>query len=116
MCRSAYAAVHESIVIFKIIAGQDFAGLPDLEVFGNIDQLVHADLAADPDCPSGIGEIMMAKRLLMILSGSNKADAARQLLMSDAVTCACPATLMKLHHDATVIITRELADAIGYKG
>ncbi len=27
-----------------------------------------------------------------------------------------PATLMKLHHDATVIITRELADAIGYKG
>ena len=64
----------------------------------------------------GIGEIMMAKRLLMILSGSNKADAARQLLMSDAVTCACPATLMKLHHDATVIITRELADAIGYKG
>ena len=32
-----------------------YAGLPDLEVFGNIDQLVHADLAADPDCPSGIG-------------------------------------------------------------
>lgn len=64
----------------------------------------------------GMGEIMMAKRLLMILSGSNKAEAARQLLMSDAITCACPATLMKLHHDATVILTRELADMIGYKG
>lgn len=63
----------------------------------------------------GMGGIMMAKRLLMILSGSNKADAARQLLMSDLITCACPATLMKLHRDATVIITRELADLIGYK-
>ena len=63
----------------------------------------------------GMGGIMMAKRLLMILSGSNKADAAKQLLMSDAITCACPATLMKLHRDATVIITRELADMIGYR-
>ncbi|MEI3101786.1 MAG: glucosamine-6-phosphate deaminase [Oscillospiraceae bacterium] len=63
----------------------------------------------------GIGEIMMAKRLLMILSGANKEEAARLLLMSDDVTCACPATLMKLHHDATVILTRELADKIGYK-
>ena len=64
----------------------------------------------------GIGEIMMAKRLLMILSGANKEEAARLLLMSDDVTCACPATLMKLHHDATVIITRDLADKIGYQG
>lgn len=64
----------------------------------------------------GIGEIMMAKRLLMILSGANKEEAARLLLMSDDVTCACPATLMKLHHDATVLITRELADKIGYQG
>jgi glucosamine-6-phosphate deaminase len=63
----------------------------------------------------GMGEIMMAKRLLMILSGASKADAARQLLMSDAITTACPATLMKLHQDATVIITEELADMIGYK-
>ena len=63
----------------------------------------------------GIGEIMMAKRLLMILAGANKEEAARLLLMSDDVTCACPATLMKLHHDATVILTKELADAIGYK-
>ena len=63
----------------------------------------------------GMGEIMMAKRLLMILSGANKAEAARELLMTDEITCACPATLMKLHHDATVIITEELADMIGYK-
>ena len=64
----------------------------------------------------GMGEIMMAKRLLMILSGASKADAARRLLMSDEITTACPATLMKLHQDATVIIDKALADTIGYKG
>ena len=64
----------------------------------------------------GMGEIMMAKRLLMILSGASKADAARRLLMSDEISTACPATLMKLHQDATVIIDKELADTIGYKG
>ena len=63
----------------------------------------------------GMGEIMMAKKLLMIMSGANKADAARQMLMSDAITTACPATLMKLHQDATVILTEELAEMIGYK-
>ena len=63
----------------------------------------------------GMGEIMMARRLLMILSGASKVEAARQLLMSDVITCSCPATLMKLHHDATVIITKELADMIGYQ-
>ena len=59
MCRSdrlAYAAVHEGKVIsFKIIAGQDFAGLPDLKTSGDLDKLVHADLAADPDYSSGVG-------------------------------------------------------------
>lgn len=62
----------------------------------------------------GVGDIMRAKRLLLIISGSNKEDAATQLLMSDAVTPKCPVTLMKLHQDATVIISEELAAKIGY--
>lgn len=63
----------------------------------------------------GMGDIMRAKSLLMIISGS-KEDAATQLLINDRITTSCPATFMKLHHDATVIITKELADKIGYKG
>jgi len=63
----------------------------------------------------GVGDIMRAKRLLTIISGSNKAEAARLLLMSDVVTGQCPVTLVKLHPDSTVVITRELADMIGYK-
>jgi len=63
----------------------------------------------------GVGDIMHAKRLLLIISGSNKAEAARMLLMSDSVTGRCPVTLMKLHQDATVVIDRKLANEIGYE-
>lgn len=63
----------------------------------------------------GMGGIMRAKCLLLIISG-NKVDAARQLLIEDRITTRCPATFMKLHRDATVILTKELADKIGYRG
>lgn len=63
----------------------------------------------------GMGGIMRAKSLLLIISG-NKVDAARQLLIEDKITTRCPATFMKLHRNATVILTKELADKIGYKG
>ena len=63
----------------------------------------------------GMGDIMRAKSLLMIISG-DKQDAARQLLMSDRITPHCPATFMRMHRDATVLIQKSLADEIGYKG
>ncbi len=62
----------------------------------------------------GMGNIMRAKKLLMIING-NKEDAARQLLMNDRITTSCPATFMKLHRDAVVVIEKSLADKIGYK-
>ena len=62
----------------------------------------------------GMGDIMRAKKLLLIISG-NKVEAATKLLMEDMIGCDCPATFMKLHHDATVILQKELADKIGYK-
>ena len=62
----------------------------------------------------GIGDIMQAKSLLLIISGSNKQAAAKKLLLEDWVTPACPVTFVKLHRDVTVVISRELADEIGY--
>jgi len=63
----------------------------------------------------GMGEIMEAKSLLLIINGASKAEAARKLLMEETITTACPATLMKVHPNATVFITKDLAEAIGYK-
>lgn len=62
----------------------------------------------------GVGDIMRAKALLLIISGSNKEEAAKQLLLNDMVTPRCPVTLMKLHKDSTVVISREIAEKIGY--
>ena len=62
----------------------------------------------------GMGGIMKARKLLLIISGS-KDDAAKKLLLSDEITTECPVTFMKLHRDAVVIIEQALADRIGYK-
>ena len=63
----------------------------------------------------GMGNIMRAKRLLMIISG-NKQDAATRLLMQDKIDPMCPCTFMRMHRDATVVIEKSLADQIGYRG
>lgn len=64
----------------------------------------------------GVGEIMEARKLLTIIGGSRKEEAATKLLLTDEITPACPVTLIKVHPDSTVLLTRELADKIGYAG
>lgn len=61
----------------------------------------------------GMGNIMRAKRLLMIISG-NKQEAATKLLMEDKIDPMCPCTFMRMHRDATIVIEKSLADQIGY--
>ena len=63
----------------------------------------------------GMGNIMRAKRLIMIISG-NKQEAATKLLIEDRIDPHCPCTFMRMHRDATVVIEKKLADEIGYKG
>ena len=63
----------------------------------------------------GMGNIMRAKRLLMIISG-NKQEAATKLLIEDKIDPKCPCTFMRMHRDATVVIERKLAEEIGYRG
>lgn len=63
----------------------------------------------------GMGGIMRSGCLLLIISGSNKEDAAAKLLMTDEVTPRCPVTFLKIHKNSVVVITKELADKIGYK-
>ena len=62
----------------------------------------------------GMGNIMRAKELLMIIGG-NKKEAATKLLIEDKIDPMCPATFMRLHRNATVIIEKALADEIGLK-
>ncbi len=63
----------------------------------------------------GMGEIMAAERLLLLISGAGKEEAARRLLLEDLVTPRWPVTFLRLHRDATVLLTRDLAERIGYR-
>ena len=61
----------------------------------------------------GMGNIMRAKRLLLIISGSKK-EAAKKLLLSDKIDPKCPCTFMRLHREAYVVIEKSLCEEIGY--
>lgn len=63
----------------------------------------------------GMGDIMRARRLLLIISGGNKEEAAARLLLGGDISCRCPVTFLRLHRDVTVLLSRELADKIGWK-
>ena len=63
----------------------------------------------------GMGNIMRAEKLLMIVGG-NKDEAMKKVLLDEMIDPMCPATYLRMHRDATIIIEKALADRIGYKG
>lgn len=63
----------------------------------------------------GMKGILAAKRILLVATGPAKEQAVRGILMSDEITTQNPATFLKLHPNATIVIDQELADLVGYK-
>lgn len=63
--------------------------------------------ASEADVPKhaltmGIHSVFKSRKILLLASGKNKADAIRALINSN-ITTSCPATLLCLHSDVTVI-------------
>lgn len=54
----------------------------------------------------GVGNIMEAKKILLLASGKTKANAIKQLL-SGEITAQVPASVLQLHHDVTIIADEE---------
>lgn len=63
----------------------------------------------------GMGDILRAKKLLLLATGENKAEAMRGLLLNEELDVQNPATLVKTHPDVTVIIDHALASCVGYR-
>ncbi|GKX67671.1 glucosamine-6-phosphate deaminase [Inconstantimicrobium mannanitabidum] len=57
----------------------------------------------------GIGSIMKAKKILLLVKGEDKVRAVKELLNGD-ITTKNPATILKLHEDVTVIIDESMED------
>lgn len=60
----------------------------------------------------GIREIMSAKSLVLVATGKEKAQAVRGLIMGDVIDSRNPSTVIKLHHNATVIIDNALYELV----
>ena len=56
----------------------------------------------------GIGDIMAAKKILLIATGDSKAQAVRAMAQG-SVTPQCPASVLQNHPDATVFLDRAAA-------
>ena len=54
----------------------------------------------------GMGTIFGAKKIIMLINGKNKKESFEKLL-NDKITTDCPATLLKLHPNVTVLCDSE---------
>ena len=93
----------------------------DLHAFTHLTDLTPSTIAAnarfferagDVPCQAltmGMASIMKAKKILLLVTGAGK-HAALQKLLGSEITTSCPATLLKLHPDVTVIYDRAAAD------
>jgi len=60
----------------------------------------------------GIGTILKARRIILLASGRNKAEAIKKTV-SGLVTSACPSSFLQTHPDVTLILDQEAAALLG---
>lgn len=69
------------------------------------------DLVPTQAISMGIGSIMRAKKILLIASGKNKAEAVKGLV-EDSVTEDLPASVLRNHPDVTLVLDKEAASLL----
>jgi len=71
--------------------------------FGSIDEVPRQAITM------GIGDIMKASKIMLLVRGDNKKEALRELISHDRVDPRVPCTVLKLHSDVTVVYPEKLA-------
>lgn len=59
----------------------------------------------------GMTEIMASKKIVLMANGKNKADAVFSMIKGE-VSLGCPASILQLHDDVTVILDKESASKL----
>ena len=99
----------------KLTAGVHIEKLDESTIEANSRFFDSPDDVPRESITMGIGDIMKAEKIVMIVTGENKVPVMKALLTNDEVTCKVPATMLKMHRDVTVVIDEEPAAAAGYK-
>lgn len=55
----------------------------------------------------GLGQIMKSKKILLLVHGDNKTEAAKEVF-SGKITSKNPATMLQMHKDVTIIIDKKV--------
>lgn len=55
----------------------------------------------------GIGSIMKARKIILLANGERKREIMDQVINSDTISTFIPASILKLHHDVTVIMDED---------
>ncbi len=55
----------------------------------------------------GMGTILSARAIIILASGKEKKDAVKKML-SEMIDTSCPATLLSLHNNVTVVVTEDV--------
>ena len=100
----------------KLSAGVHIEHLDESTVMANSRYFSSVDDVPRESITMGIGDIMKAEKIVLIVTGESKIPVMTRLLQDDFVTPDLPVSVLKLHRDATVVMDKVLAQACGYLG
>ena len=93
----------------ELVVGTHLTDLTEDTIKANSRFFDSADEVPKKAITMGLGSIMKAKKILMLVSGKNKAPIMAKLLKDGIVTTQNPASFLLLHPDATIILDEEAA-------
>ncbi|MBE6600546.1 MAG: glucosamine-6-phosphate deaminase [Ruminococcaceae bacterium] len=89
-----------------LVPGTHVTDLTQNTIEANSRFFASADEVPKKALTMGIGSILSAKQIIMLVSGANKKEAVAKLLTGNLYT-DCPATMINLHDDVTLIVTED---------
>ncbi|MGL5633942.1 MAG: glucosamine-6-phosphate deaminase [Sarcina sp.] len=95
----------------SLIVGSHLTGLTQETIDANARFFKSADEVPKTAVTMGLGGIMQAKKILLIASGEGKADAVKAM-MNGEITTNCPASMLQMHRDVTIIIDEAAASKL----
>lgn len=91
-----------------LVVGSHLTGLTQDTIEANSRFFESADEVPKTAVTMGLGGIMQAKKILLIASGEGKADAV-EAMMNGKITTDCPASMLQMHRDVTIIVDEAAA-------
>lgn len=90
----------------ELVVGTHVTGLTEDTIDANARFFEKREDVPTQAVTMGLGSIMGAKKIILVASGSGKAEVIKAL-QDDLITTQIPATLLKLHPDVTIIVDEE---------